>query len=573
MGVLPSKLQHTSAAGQVAQGHITKNWVPIKEEPVYTPRRIRLICVGAGFSGLTLAHKIKHEMRLGEIIDYVIYERNHDVGGTWLQNKYPGVACDVPAHAYTFLFEPNPNWSQFYAPGSEIQDYIKNTVRKWNLDDHIEFNSCVVESLWDESIGKWKVKINQNGTIKEDEAEILASASGCLTKPRVPNIEGIGDFKGKLSQTADWDDTYDWKNKRVAVIGNGASGIQTVTAMHSTSSKLVNYVRSPCWISPNFSGELTKDGNNFSFTEAEKRQFREDPKAFFEFRKKLENSVNGFCYAMLRDHPFNKDTRDTSMKRMQAIIKNIPDPSIAARMIPDFHPGCRRLTPGHGYLEAFTNPNTQMCWEPIERITETGIKTTDGQQNEFDIIVCATGFDTTYIPQWKLIGRNNTTLTGRWKHDPEAFFSVHVDNLPNYFMIMGPNFLVAHGSLLAGISFTCDYILKWARKIGTEDIKSIDVKKSALDDYNVWTQEYLKRTAWSDPCRSWYKNGKSSGQVTAPYGGTTSHFKKCLENMGGEHFNIEYNSANRFRFLGNGQVDVERNGFGDLAEYFVEELW
>ncbi|PYI11461.1 putative flavo protein [Aspergillus sclerotiicarbonarius CBS 121057] len=573
MGVLLSKLQYTSAAGQVAQGQITKNWVPIKEEPVYTPRRIRLICVGAGFSGLTLAHKIKHEIKLGEVIDYVIYEKNHDVGGTWLQNRYPGVACDVPAHAYTFLFEPNPNWSQFYAPGSEIQEYIKNTVRKWNLDDRIEFNSCVVESRWDEAAGKWKVKINQNGIIKEDEAEILVSASGCLAKPRVPNIQGMSDFKGKLSHTADWDDTYDWKNKRVAVIGNGASGIQTVTAMHSTSSKLVNYVRNPCWISPNFSGELTKDGNNFAFTEEEKRQFREDRKAFFEFRKRLENSVNGFCYAMLRDHPFNRETRVTSTKRMQNVIENIPDPSIAARMIPEFHPGCRRLTPGHGYLEAFTNPNTHMCWEPIERITETGIKTTDGKENTFDIIVCATGFETTYIPQWTLVGRNNTTLTEKWKTEPEAFFAVHVDGLPNYFMIMGPNFVVAHGSLLAGISFTCDYILKWARKIATEDIKSIDVKKDALDDYNVWAQEYLKRTAWSDPCRSWYKNGKTSGQITAPYAGTTSHFKRCLENMGGEHFNINYNSLNRFRFLGNGQVDVERNGMGDLAEYFVEGLW
>ncbi|OOF99175.1 hypothetical protein ASPCADRAFT_504654 [Aspergillus carbonarius ITEM 5010] len=443
-------------------------------------------------------------MRLEDVIDYVIYERT-------TMSEERGFKIDTQ--------EP--------------------FVHKWRLDDRIEFNANVVESLWDETTGKWKVKINQNGIVKEDEAEILVSATGPLG-----------------------DDTYDWKNKRVAVIGNGASGIQTVTAMHSTSSKLVKYVRSPCWISPNFSGELTKEGNNSAFTEEEKRQFRDDPKAFFEFRKKLENSVNGFCYAMLKNHPFNKETRNTSIERFQNAIKNIPDPSIATKMILDFHPGCRRLTPGHGYLEAFTNPNTRMCWEPIERLTETGIRTADEKDDSFDFIVRATGFETTYILQWKLIGRNNPTLTEKWKQRarsillrarrrPTQLFHDRETKLPRRSWFPSSwNFIHMRLHLEIGLKNSHRRHQVTSPHNQSHTSRSIDINQSALTDYNIWTQEYLKRTTWSDPCRSWYKNGKSSGQITAPYPGTTSHFKKCFETMGSEHFNIEYNLTNRFQFLG-----------------------
>ncbi|KAE8418513.1 hypothetical protein BDV36DRAFT_295153 [Aspergillus pseudocaelatus] len=562
-----------TSAGLVAQGQTPPNWVSVKEDVAFTPRKIKIICAGAGFGGLTLAHKIKHGLKLEDVVNFVIYEKNADVGGTWFENRYPGVACDVPAHAYTFLFEPNPNYSRFYAPGPEIKEYIQRTARKWNLYDNIDLNSKVVEAIWDEAAGKWKVKVEQNGVIKEDEAEIFVSASGPLSKWKLPNIPGMNEFGGKLVHTAAWDESYEWKNKRVAVIGNGSSGIQCVTAMQSQVSKMVNYVRNPTWIASNFSGHLTRDGRNFAYTEEEKKQFREDPVAFFKMRKELENCVNQFAYGMMKGHTFNKLATQIATQQMQERLKNSHDPSIAPKMKPDFSPGCRRLTPCDGYLESFENPNTHMCWEAIECITQKGIKTVDGKEEEFDLIVCATGFDTSFVPRWKMSGRDNATLDERWKRNPEAFFSVQVDGMPNYFIIGGPNFTVSNGSLLAGISFVCDYIMRWAQHMATHDIKSMEVKKEAIDDYNVWAQEYFKRTAWADNCRSWYKNGKTSGQVTAPYAGTTSHFKKCLDSIGAENFNIQYNSANRFRCLGNGQVAGEENGMGDLSYYFVEGLW
>ncbi|PGH26724.1 hypothetical protein AJ80_01670 [Polytolypa hystricis UAMH7299] len=559
-----------SAAGLVANGKTPPNWTPLKEEPVYARRKLKIICVGAGYSGLTLAHKIKHELQLSDVIDLVIYEKNPDIGGTWFENRYPGVACDIPAHSYTFLFEPNPDWSHFYAPGPEIQEYMKKTVKKWNLDERVQFNSKVTEAIWDEDSGRWKLKIDQNGTVTEDEAEIFVNGTGFLNKWKWPGIQGLSDFKGKLVHTASWDDEYDWANKRVAVIGNGSSGIQCVPAMQPKVSKLVNYVRNPTWISINFCADKAKDGRNFAYTEEEKKLFREDPKVLFALRRELEASVNGFFYGMYRGHPAQVGLAAVCKEHMEERMKDLPDDSISKAILPDFQPGCRRLSPGDGYLEAFKNPNTRMCWEPIETITTTGIKTAEGEE-EFDMIVAATGFDTSFIPPWKFVGRDGAMLDERWKENPEAFFAVQVDGMPNYFMFNGPNCAISHGSVLTQISWTCDYILKWAKKIATEDIKSIDVKKDAVDDYNAYAQEFLKRMVWADDCRSWYKNGKSSGQVTGVYPGSILHFKDSLENMGAEHFNFGYNSKNRFRFLGNGESLCENHGEGDLA-YYMDDM-
>lgn len=183
-------------------------------------------------------------------------------------------------------------------------------------------------------------------------------------------------------------------------------------------------------------------------------------------------SVNGFFYGMYKDHPAQLGLTAICRQQMTERMKDVPDSALPKeKMIPEFRPGCRRLTPGDGYIEAFKNPHVQMCWDPIEAVTASGVKTAGGDEQEFDMIVCATGFDTTFIPSWKLIGKDGATLEERWKVDPEAFFAVQVDAMPNYFMFNGPNCPISHGSVLTQVSWTCDYILRWAKKIATEDIK------------------------------------------------------------------------------------------------------
>ncbi|KAF2768777.1 putative flavo protein [Teratosphaeria nubilosa] len=554
-----------STTNGLTNGHShPSNWVPVNEQPVYSRRPLKIVAIGAGFSGLTLAHKIKHEHKLEDVLDLVIYEKNADVGGTWFENRYPGAACDIPAHAYTFPFEPNPDWSHFYAPAPEIEAYIKRATRKWNLDEKVQFNSKVISAKRADETGKWKLVVDQAGTLKNETCDILVNACGFLNKWKWPKIDGLHDFKGKLVHTAQWDDGYGWEGKRVAVIGNGSSGIQTVAAMAPKTARLVNFVRNPTWISVNFLAQHTKNGGNFEYTEDDKKKFKDDPKAFLEYRKELEGSVNAFFFGMYAGHPAAEGLKAICISQMKDRMKK--NPELAEKLIPEFRPGCRRLSPGDGYLEAFELDHVHMNWDPIQAVTPTGVKTSQGEE-DFDMIVAATGFDTSFVPPFELVGRNGATLNERWAVDPDAFFSVQVDGMPNYFIYNGPNCVISHGSVLTNGGFISDYILKWVKKIATEDIKSIDVKSESVSDFNVYTQEFLKRMAWADKCRSWYKNGKESGQVTGTYGGSFLHFKTLLENLGAEHFNFTYNSPNRFRFLGNGEAIGENMGAGDMAWY------
>lgn len=274
----------------------------LNEEPIHTdpsqwafkPRKLRVVCIGAGFSGLILAHKLKHEQPL-PFIDFKIYEKNTEVGGTWLENVYPGVGCDVPAHSYIFPFEPNPSWSKCYVGGAEIQEYILNTVEKYGLKDAIQFDTRLIRSIWDESSGKWNLQLQlggKDGKIVEDEADILINASGILNQHKMPTIKGMDQFKGKILHTAAWDTSYNYEGKKIAVIGNGSSGLQVVPALQPTAAKLTNYIRNPTWVSVNLCPDITKDGmgTNFTYTEEEKAMHRENPALFLEYRKRIECS-------------------------------------------------------------------------------------------------------------------------------------------------------------------------------------------------------------------------------------------------------------------------------------------
>ncbi|KAI2669725.1 hypothetical protein CBS147355_9719 [Penicillium roqueforti] len=307
----------------VAETENPPNWVPILEQPLFKARKLRLVCIGAGFSGLILAHKIKHEWKMEDVIDLQIYEKNPDLGGTWYENRYPGAACDVPAHVYVFPFQPNPNWSSFYVGSEEIWEYMKDTAIKWDLEKFVSFNSRVNETVWDDDKGKCKWSW--------------------------PGIKGMEDFKGKLMHTAKWDQTYDWSNKKVAVIGNGSSAIQLLPEVQKTAAQVVNYIRNPTWIATNYLEELAEDGK-FVYTEDKKKQLKENPEALFEIRKQLEHGFNQFFHSMINGIPEQKAMDQLYRKKMEDALGG--DPELIKRLVLTFNVGCRRLTPGDGYLNA-----------------------------------------------------------------------------------------------------------------------------------------------------------------------------------------------------------------------------
>ncbi|KIW19410.1 hypothetical protein PV08_03705 [Exophiala spinifera] len=541
------------------------NWVPILEQPLSTRRKLRMICLGAGFSGLTLAYKIRYDMKYDDFIDFQIYEKNPDLGGTWYENRYPGAACSTIADSYVFPFEPNPNWSTFYAGSREIWQYMKDTAVKWDLEQFVTYNSKVTDSVWDDENGRWKVKIDRQGIVVEEQCDILVNASGFLNKWTWPNIEGLHDFKGKLIHTAAWDQLYDWTNKKVAVIGNGSSAIQLVPHLQKTAKQVVNYVRSPTWIAANFLEEYSEGGVQV-YSEERKKQFREDPSSLFELRKKMEHGFNGLFRAMLMGTSEQKAMAKTYRDIMESRLGRKPE--LIDRFVPTFTVGCRRLTPGDGYLEALQEENVRCLWSPIAKVTETGILTEEGLE-DFDLIVTATGFDVSFRPSWNLIGRNGASLKDTWAKNPTSYFSICAVDHPNYFVYAGPNSPVAHGVLPGALDQMSSYILKWCKKIAEEDIKSITVKPKVVDDLNVWSQELLSRTVWAGNCRSWYKNGTINGNITALHAGSAMHFREMLENIRGEDFEISYRSANEFRYLGNGLTLRDANG-GDLAYYLKQ---
>ncbi|KAH8807115.1 hypothetical protein F5884DRAFT_702964 [Xylogone sp. PMI_703] len=546
--------------GPLEQG----NWVPISEQPSLTPRKLRVVCIGAGYGGLMLAHKVKYDWKMEDIVDLQIYEKNPDIGGTWYENRYPGAACDVPAHIYVFPFEPNPNWSSFYASSPEIWQYMKDTSIKWNLEEHVQFNSRVTKALWDEDSGKWRLKVSQQETSITDECDVLVNASGFLNKWAWPQIEGLHDFKGKLLHTANWDPSYDWTGKKVGVIGNGSSAIQLVPQVQKTAKSIVNYIRNPTWIAANYLDEFS-DGGNYVYSEEKKREFREHPEKHFQMRKQMEHTFNQIFLAMLKGRPEQKAMDQTYRKIMHSRLGG--DPELIKRMIPRFDPGCRRLTPGDGYLEALQQENARIIWSPIIKVTEKGILTDEGEE-EFDLIVTATGFDVSFRPSWKHAGRNGVSLDD-WLEEPKSYFGMCAAGQPNYFIYSGPGSPVAHGVLMGSMDAMTGYILNWCRKIATEDIKSVSPRAQVVDDLFVWSQELLKRTVWAGECRSWYKNNKVTGSVSALHAGSVIHYRECLRKIRGEDFDITYNSPNRFRYLGNGLTQRDARG-EDLAFYLTK---
>ncbi|KAB8219456.1 hypothetical protein BDV33DRAFT_204369 [Aspergillus novoparasiticus] len=543
--------------------------VPLNTQYGYTPRKLRIITIGAGFSGLLMAHKIQHRFReLEEYVTHIIFEMRKDIGGTWLVNDYPGVQCDVPAHIYAFPFDPNPNWTKFYASGPEIQAYIKSTVAKWNLDRDVQLNTRVVGARWNENDGVWKVTVERDGVQRDEFAEILISGQGVLCHPSWPTIPGLRHFKGKVVHSAEWDHGFDYSHKRIAVIGNGSSGIQITPQMANLpGTEVINFVRGGGWIyyriPPSRHLGRTTDEVNPTYTEEEKTRFQ-DPEYHHQYRKGIIDRTNK-AYKLFLKGKNNEEAVRFGTEQMAAKLNH--DPELCRILIPKWEVGCRRVTPGPGYLEAFSKPNCNLTDSPITHISGNAVHTADGNIFECDVVVCATGFDVSHRPRFPLIGQNGANLAEKWADEPESYLSVATAGFPNYFIFSGPNSLGGHGSLVEALNWTGDYFVKWIKKIATEDIKSVVPKKSAEEAFVRYGDEVHKTIVWTGSCKSWYKRNKANGRVTALFGGSALLFNRLISDLRPEDFDIEYRSANNFRFLGNGFLEYEMDPEQDLSWY------
>ncbi|KIX92654.1 uncharacterized protein Z520_11683 [Fonsecaea multimorphosa CBS 102226] len=527
----------------------------ISERSIDEPRKIKVIIIGAGVSGILCALELKKRV---EDLDLVIYDKNEQLGGTWFENRYPGCACDIPAHCYQLSFESNPAWSQFYATAPEILKYWEKVAAKHDVTKYMKFRSKLVEAQWNDESSKWKVKIQRSGEGESeftDESDVLISAVGLLNEWRWPQIEGLHDFKGELLHSAAWRPEFDHKDKKVAVIGAGSSGIQIVPSIQPAVKKLDHYVRGKTWIAtPMAAKEVEKrtagTGSNFKFSTEEINAWRADPALYLQYRRTLETELQSGHSITMRGSALQREVKEEFTTLMKSRLALKPD--IAQHLLPGFSPLCKRLTPGPGYLEALTQPNVEVIATPIGKVTETGIITEDGELREVDAIVCATGFDTSFRGRSPVIGQNGVVLNEKWADRPDTYLSLSTSQFPNFFMSLGPNSALGAGSLLIILEYFASYIAQCVEKIQRSNIRTIQPSKASVAGFTDFCEQYFQRTVYSEECSSWYKTGGRSGKVTGLWPGSSLHAIRALAAPRWEDFEYTYNDGNSFGWFGNG---------------------
>lgn len=476
-----------------------------------TVRKIRVLSIGAGVTGIMNAYYIQKEL---ENVEHVIYEKNADIGGTWLENRYPGCACDIPSHAYTLPFALNPDWPRFFSYSPDIWKYLDKVCEVWGLRKYMHFNQEIVGCYWQQETGEWLVKIKEtksDGTTRlfEDRCHVLLHGTGILNNFKWPSIEGIEKFKGRITHTARWPKDYQaeqWKGDRVAIIGSGASSIQTVPTMQPHVKHMDIFVRTGVWfvqIANNF-------GQNHEYTDEERKTFRDDPQKLVEHAKSIEDQVNGLWGGFYKNATAQAEGQKMLKARMAEFIK---DERLLKGYTPEFGFGCRRITPGDPYMEAIQKDNVDVHFEAVEKITEKGVVGSDGTEVEVDTIVCATGFDVSYRPRFPIVGLNGTELADKWKLCPEGYLGLAIPEFPNFMTFIGPSWPVENGSVstirskythansrqvMGPLAYVSQYALQLIKKIQSEYICSISPKQDVTDSFNDHVQEWLRHTVWTE---------------------------------------------------------------------------
>ncbi|KZL80160.1 phenylacetone monooxygenase protein [Colletotrichum incanum] len=527
--------------------------------PIHNERHVRIICIGAGASGLLIAYKLQRHFQRYSL---QCYEKNSSVAGTWFENRYPGCACDVPSHNYTWSFEPKLDWSAVYPPASEILEYFENFARKYSLYQYIKLQHQVIGAYWNSQNDGYDVHVKDatTGETFIDHCDILINAGGILNNWKWPAIPGLSKFKGILLHTANWDDSVSLEGKSVGLIGNGSSGIQVLPAIRGKCKKIVTFVREPTWVSP------VQGLEQHEFSREEKKEFADKPGALLEYRKKIESGLNGQFGIFLKNNKINEDTHAYFTQQMKEKLKN---PFLESKLIPEWSVGCRRLTPGVNYLESLTKPNVEVVYGEINEVTERGCICDNGQEYPIDILICATGFDTSFKPRFPLVAPSGENLQDKWGVTPESYFGVAVAGFPNYFLMLGPNCPIGNGPVLSAIEAQADWMLKIIDRYQTTNIAKFAPKEEAVRDFIEYKDWFMNKTVWSDPCRSWYKP-RVDGPVVALWPGSTLHYIEAIKEVRWDDLEVKY-AGNRFAWLGNGYSQTELDDTADWAYYIRDE--
>lgn len=450
-------------------------------------RSLRIAILGAGMAGMLAAIRLRQEGKH----DVVVYEKADRVGGTWRENTYPGLACDVPAHAYTYSFAPNPEWSSYLSPGPEIQRYFESVAEQYQLDQVIQYGQEVTRCEWQD--GRWQI---ETAAGIHDRADVVVAATGVLHHPRMPEIDGLDTFQGPCFHSAQWDHSVPLDGKRIAVIGCGSTGVQIVSALAGRASKLVHIQRSPQWIMPT---------PNMPYSEEQKAAFRADPALIDEIRYNKD-----YIAAVRRFTDAVADMNSPEIGEIEAIVKqhledSVRDPILREQLRPTYRAACKRLIYSSDYYEKVQRPDVEIAIGAIDRVVSNGVHMADGSFHEVDILVLATGYHADrFVRPMKVSGRDGLKLDELWSRAPTAYLGVSIAGFPNFFMLNGPTGPVGNFSLIDIAERQWGYIEHLLADLTSGKANSIELKKETLQDYDARRIEAARNTIFGSGCSSWY---------------------------------------------------------------------
>lgn len=529
-GELPASLMKKMMAIDVGEP-VSDEFIPLLmeqmgfEKPVprsqmpgrrQAPKGFKVVVIGAGLTGLLAG------IKLGEAgYDYETFEKNHDIGGTWLENVYPGVGVDTPSHFYSYSFELNPDWSHYVPVGSEMQEYLLRVTEKYDLRRNIRFSTKVLGCAYDETRRIWRVTIEDATGQRTVEANAVINAHGPVNRWHLPDIAGLDDFKGVAMHTANWDTSVDVTGKRVALIGTGASGAQLGPAVAPLVEHLAVFQRSKHWVLPNVRVPVT-DGVKWAL------QHIPHYAPWFRFRAYWFAADGLFANVQIDpDWPHqdrsvsahNDGIREYCLGNLQSQLADRPD--LLEKMIPDYPVFSKRIVMDIGWVAMMRRENVSLETAGIERITEDAIVTRDGNTIPVDIIVFATGFDVArMIGSLQIVGRDGRNLGEEWgAEDPRAYLGVTVPGYPNFFLTTGPNSAPNHAGGQNIVSETqVHYIIECLDAMVARGAQTMEPSEQAFTAFNEQIDRDLQKLIWTHPkARSYYRNSKGRVFLSNPY--------------------------------------------------------
>jgi cation diffusion facilitator CzcD-associated flavoprotein CzcO len=486
--------------------------------PAHTTAGLRVAIIGAGFSGIGLAILLK---RAG-FAAITLFERGPAIGGTWRDNTYPGAACDVPSHLYSYSFAPRTDWTQRYAGQAEILAYLQGVADRFGITPLVRLNTPVTSARFDDARAVWHIETADGATA---EFDIFIPAVGQLSRPVMPAIPGLESFAGASFHSAAWDHSVPLAGKRIALIGSAASAVQIAPELTKIAGHLDVFQRTANWLVPR---------NNRAFTKLRHTLFAHIPGYRLTMRAYLY-LYGEFLFDAFRTGSWrNKLLKSVALKHLAA---QIPDAALRAKLTPAFELGCKRVLFSDDFYPCFTKPNVTLITDAIDRFEPGGIRTRDGVLHAADVAVFATGFDVrNSLHHVAITGRDGIDLQQRWQAGPEGYRGIAVPGFPNMFLLYGPNTNLGHNSIIVMLEAQARYIVQCLQHIVAANVATLEVREDANRRYNETLQQKLGAMVWSTGCGSWYE---SAGRVTANWSGSTLEYRRQMKTVDFVDFNID----------------------------------